>query len=553
VISKLLIANRGEIAVRIIRTCRDLDVATVAIYSDVDVAARHVVLADERVGLPGVRATDTYLNGPAVIHAALDTGADAIHPGYGFLAESAEFATAVIESGMVWVGPPPEAIAALGDKLAARRIASTAGVPIVPGLLDPVVAPDAVISFGSQHGYPLVIKAAAGGGGRGLKIVRDEGAVQDAFESARREARAYFGSDDVYVERYLSRSKHLEVQILGVSNAEVLSLGVRDCSLQRRHQKLIEETPAPSWVEKADEMGSAAVNLAVAAGYVNAGTVELLGDEDGDFYFLEVNSRLQVEHTVTEEVYDIDLVACQLQIASGQGLGLTQTDLRPAGHSIECRINAEDPELFLPAPGRLTRFDPPSGPGVRVDAGYAAGDMVPGEYDSLIAKVITRGVDREHAVRRMKRALREFVIEGVPTTIPVHLRLLEDADFRRGQHTTRTIEDRIEVSSDSSLTAPGTRPHMVRSRLWNPAMAAAAPSSSVDGAAEMVAPLQGTILEVRVTPGDAVEAGDVLVVLEAMKMETVLNAPFAGTATEVCAERGQPVGAGDLLVVIEPA
>jgi acetyl-CoA/propionyl-CoA carboxylase, biotin carboxylase, biotin carboxyl carrier protein len=546
VIAKLLIANRGEIAVRILRTCRDLKIDAVAVYSDVDADALHVRLADQSVHLPGATPTETYLNGRALIDAARASGAEAIHPGYGFLAESADFAADVAAAGLIWVGPPSEAIRTLGDKVAARRLASRVGVPIVPGLVDAVPSFEDVLAFGADHGYPLVVKAAAGGGGRGLKLVAREEDARDAFESAQREARSYFGSDHVYVERFLPDVKHIEIQILGISRGESLWIGARDCSLQRRHQKLIEEAPATAWADRSSEMGAAASRLASAAGYLNAGTVELLVEKNGDFYFLEVNSRLQVEHTVTEEVFGLDLVACQLRIACGEDIGLSQNGMTPSGHAIECRINAEDPSSFLPAPGRITRFEPPIGPGVRVDSGFAAGDEMSGHYDSLIAKVVTRGTDRMHALERMRRALSEFVIEGVPTTISLQLRLLEHPEFESGNHTTATVEALLD-----ELPGASSAPEPVRSRLWNPAMAAAAPSSSASGSGRLVAPLQGTILEVRVRPGDPVGAGDVLMVLEAMKMETVLKAPFSGVVAEVAGEQGGSVGAGELLVVVE--
>lgn len=551
VISKLLIANRGEIAVRIIRTCRDLDVSPVVVYSEPDAGARHVALADESIAIPGRTPADTYLNRPAMIDAARASGAEAVHPGYGFLAENAAFAEDVVASGLKWVGPPPAAVAALGDKISARRMASRAGIPVVPGLLEPVGSAEEVRAFGDEHGYPLVIKAAAGGGGRGLKVTFAPEDVAASVESARREAGAYFGSEEVYVERYLDAPKHLEVQILAAPGRPALWLGVRDCSLQRRHQKLIEESPPATRADRADEMGAAAAAFAQSIGYTNAGTVEFLVDESGDFYFLEVNARLQVEHTVTEEIFDIDLVACQLSIASEDELGLAQSDLVPRGHAVECRINAEDSVHFVPAPGRLDRFELPSGPGVRVDTGYITGDAVPAEYDSLIAKVVTHGNDRATALRRMRRALNEFEVEGVPTTVPAHLQLLDNDDFRRGTHTTLTLMNALPDSG----TGPQPRAQLAatgRARLWNPAMGRAARSIMPAHNRELSAPLQGTVLEVRVVPGDPVEAGDVLVVLEAMKMETVLTAPFTGKVIDVPVTPGQTVAAGIVLVIIEP-
>jgi acetyl-CoA/propionyl-CoA carboxylase, biotin carboxylase, biotin carboxyl carrier protein len=551
VISKLLVANRGEIAVRIMRTCRDLEVVPVAVYSDPDASSRHVAVADESWRLPGSLPVDTYLNGAAIIDAALSSGADAVHPGYGFLAESADFARAVRDAGLIWVGPPPEAIASLGNKIAARRIASAAGVPVVPGVLDPVASADDIREFGAAHGYPVAIKAAAGGGGRGMRIVGEAAEVDKAYESARREARSYFGSDAVYVERYLVAPRHLEVQMLGLPDGYGIWLGVRDCSLQRRHQKLIEETPAPGSEGQADKMGAAAVALVSAGGYVNAGTVEFLVDRGGEFYFLEMNSRLQVEHTVTEEVFGVDLVASQLRIAANEDIGFSQADLRPRGHAIECRINAEDPDRFVPAPGRLTRFELPSGPGIRVDAGYAQGEKIPSVYDSLIAKVIAWGNDRHHALARMRRALNEFVVEGIATTIPAHLRLLDNDEFLSGNHTTRTVEATSVLEPQRAPADPPVR--TARLRLWNPAMATGAPSAATDSHGELAAPMQGTIVEVRVAPGDTVEAGEILIVVEAMKMESVLTAPFGGKAVDVRAEAGAAVGEGEILVVIEPA
>ena len=556
---KILIANRGEIAIRIMRTGAELDVAAVAVYSDPDAGARHRRMADEAVHLPGAAPAETYLNVDAMLEAAAGTGAEAIHPGYGFLAENADFVEAVIAAGLTWIGPSPEATRAVGDKIKARRIAVEAGVPVVPGLFEPVGDVGEVQAFAREHGYPVAVKAAGGGGGRGLKVAKAEDEIEAAFESARREAGAYFSSSDVYVERYLSAPKHLEVQILAPNPDEALWLGVRDCSLQRRHQKLIEETPPPLWAERADDMGEAAVSMSKACGYTNAGTVEMLVDSTGEFYFLEVNARLQVEHTVTEEVFGVDLVACQLRIAAGDPLGLSQTDMTPRGHAIECRINAEDPRRgFVPTPGRITELVEPSGPGIRVDSGYVAGDEIPSAYDSLIGKVVAFAADREEARRRMRRALSEFEIEGVSTTIPAHLALLAEESFAKGTHTTRTVEeggvldalvgDSAEASVDVLLV--DGRPV----RLWHPTMAGSA-SGAVHGAGaaggDVVAPMQGTVVKVEVAEGDAVEVGGPLLVLEAMKMETTITAVTSGTVVTVAAQAGQTVRSGQVLVRIE--
>ena len=559
--SKILIANRGEIAVRIARTCRELGVGSVAVYSDVEGRSRHVAVADEAVHLPGVSPADTYLNVEALLAAAREKGCEAVHPGYGFLSENADFAEAVVGEVLTWVGPPPDATRAVGDKVAARRIARSAGVPLVPGLLEPADDLEVAYAFGSEQGYPLAIKAAGGGGGRGLKVARTEAEVAGAFESAHREAKAYFSSSDVYVERYLDDPKHLEVQILAPNRDEALWLGVRDCSLQRRHQKLIEETPPPLWSERSADMGAAAVALSKACGYVNAGTVEMLVDGDGSFYFLEVNARLQVEHTVTEEVLGLDLVACQLLIAAGEALGFDQSEIetRLHGHSIECRVNAEDPALgFAPAPGKLVAYAEPNGLGVRVDSGYVAGDSIPGAYDSLVAKLISWGNDREEARLRMLRALEEFVIEGVPTTIPAHLLLLRDGSFISGEHTTRTVEESdvlatltpSDIDEVRDVLLVGGRPV----RLWSPAMAAAASAAvhgTVIGGGDVVAPMQGTILQVLVAEGESVVAGQPVMVLEAMKMETTISASRAGTVAELKAAQGDSAGAGQVLAVIE--
>ncbi len=556
---KILIANRGEIAVRIMRTCAELDVATVAVYSDADAGARHRHMANEAVHLKGAAPAETYLNFDAVLEAAAATRAEGIHPGYGFLAENADFAEAVIAAGCEWIGPSPEATRAVGDKIRARKIARAAGVPVVPGLLEPVEDLAGVRAFGSEHGYPLAVKAAGGGGGRGLKVARAEDEIAAAFESARREAGAYFSSSEVYVERYLPSPKHLEVQILAPHPDEALWLGVRDCSLQRRHQKLIEETPPPLWAERAEEMGEAAVSMSKACNYTNAGTVEMLVDSDGEYYFLEVNARLQVEHTVTEEVLGLDLVACQLRIAAGDPLGLTQADITPRGHAIECRINAEDPSRsFAPTPGRIAKLVEPSGPGIRVDSGYLAGDEIPSAYDSLIAKVIAHASDREQARQRMRRALTEFDIEGVSTTIPAHLALLAEDSFVKGTHTTRTVEDAgvldalAEQPAESAVDVLLVDGRAVK--LWHSSMAASA-SAAVHGgvaaAGDVMAPMQGTVVKVEVSGGEAVEAGSPLLVLEAMKMETTITAAGSGTVASVEVEAGQTVRSGQVLVRIE--
>jgi acetyl-CoA/propionyl-CoA carboxylase biotin carboxyl carrier protein len=556
---RILIANRGEIAVRIARCCRDLGVEVATVFSDADRRSRHVEMADEAVHLPGVAPSDTYLRAEAIVEAARATAADAIHPGYGFLAENAGFAQAVAESGLVWIGPPSRAMRVVGDKISARRLAESAGVPVLPGLTHSIEDPGMVTAFADEHGYPIAIKAAGGGGGRGLKVARSAKGVRDAFDAARRESVAYFGSSDVFVERYLDAPKHLEVQILSPAEDDALWLGVRDCSLQRRHQKLIEETPPPLHAEIEEPMGKAAGTLAIACGYVNAGTVEFLLDDSGAYYFLEVNARLQVEHTVTEEVLGVDVVAGQLKIAAGDDLGFAQDDLVNRGHAIECRINAEDPARdFVPTPGEIKRLVEPSGPGVRVDSGYVQGDEVPGAYDSLIAKVITHGSTREEARLRMVRALEEMVIDGVSSTVPAHLALLSNEEFVIGSHTTRTVEGAGALSGleprETSLETEGLL--MVGGapvRLWHPAMAASAAAAVGTSSGEMVAPMQGTILGVLVAEGDAVEAGDPLLVLETMKMETTIYAPFAGTVSSIAVASGGTVGAGASLALIDPS
>jgi acetyl-CoA/propionyl-CoA carboxylase biotin carboxyl carrier protein len=555
VFARVLIANRGEIAVRIARTCADLGIETVAVHSDADEGASHVAMATTAVALSGA----AYLDPRALVEAARATGAEAVHPGYGFLAENAGFAETVVSAGLAWVGPPPDVARAVGDKVNARRIALAAGVPVVPGSPGPVASASEAASFAAAHGYPIALKAAGGGGGRGLRIARAADDVPAALEGARREAEAHFGAADVYVERLLEAPKHVEVQVLAPHPGEALWLGVRDCSLQRRHQKLVEETPPPRPCPEA-EMGEAAMAIAKACGYVGAGTVEMLLDRDGAFYFLEVNARLQVEHTVTEEVFGVDLVEAQLRVAAGEPLGFGQAELEPRGHAIECRINAEDPAAgFAPSPGRIDDLREPAGPGVRVDSGYRAGDTVPRAYDSLIAKVIARGSTREQARRRMLRALHEMRVEGVATTLPAQRLLVGSEEFRAGIHTVATVErsgvlEPLRARPADGGEAPRTLLVEGRAaRLWHPAMAASAGGGATGGTAPLgaVAPMQGTIATTLVGVGDEVEAGAPVAVLEAMKMETVLAAPAAGTVAEIV-RPGETVAAGSVVVRIAP-
>ncbi len=564
---KVLIANRGEIAVRIARTCRELGVGVVAVFSDADTKSRHVALADEAIHLPGVAPSETYLNVEAIIRAVVETGAEAVHPGYGFLSERADVAEQVADAGVTWIGPPAEAARAAGNKIQARRLAESVGVAPVPGTLHPVTDPREVVRFGDDHGYPVAIKAAGGGGGRGLKVARDAGEVEAALESARREAKAYFGSEDVYLERYLARPKHVEIQILAPKPGQAMWLGARECSLQRRHQKLVEETPPARFADRVPRMGEAAVAVADACGYANAGTVEFLVDEDGSFYFLEINARLQVEHTITEEVLGIDLVAEQLRIASGDPMGFSGPP-EPRGHSMECRINAEDPSRgFLPGPGVIRRYREPGGPGIRVDSGFGEGDEVPRAYDSLIAKLVAWAPTREEVRRRMLRALDDYVIEGIPTTIPAHRMLLELPQFVEGSYTTRTVEggaldalmrETVQPSTDTDQASASTSAVLMVQgtpvRLWNPAISAfvsaALGGASATGQGAVAAPMHGTVLKILVAEGDAVTAGDPIAVLETMKMETSVATTVSGTVEAVKVQPGDVVEAGEIVAVI---
>ncbi|HZI39316.1 MAG TPA: biotin carboxylase N-terminal domain-containing protein, partial [Acidimicrobiia bacterium] len=568
-------------------------IPTVAVYSVVDRDALHVRHADEAYALGGQTAAESYLNTAAILDAISRSGATAVHPGYGFFSENADFARAVSEAGVTWIGPPPKAIELMGDKVTSRRTATAADVAGVPGTLDPVTKPEEVVAFAEEHGYPVAIKAAYGGGGRGLRVVRDGASVSEAMESAQREAQAYFGRDEIYVERYLERPRHVEVQIFCDTHGNGVYLGERDCSVQRRHQKLIEESPAPGLTEETRRaMGEAALKVAFACGYVNAGTVEFLY-QDGEFYFLEMNTRLQVEHCVTELVTGIDLVEEQLRVAAGGKLSFTQESIERRGHAIECRINAEDPANgFRPSPGLITKFNRPDGFGVRVDAGYDAGLEVSQYYDNLTAKVITWGNDREIARRRMLRALGEFEIEGVLTTIPAQMVLLAEPAFIEAKHSTKWLEEEVdpELLTAGAAPVPATsgdsaaEPLIARTvpvevdgrrfevKVWLPespeipagggasggakggragrARSAAGGSGGAAGSGEVVSPMQGTIVKTLVSVGDEVELGQGVVVLEAMKMENHITAEKAGTVSEVRVSAGDTVGTGDVLVVI---
>jgi acetyl-CoA/propionyl-CoA carboxylase biotin carboxyl carrier protein len=590
VLQKILIANRGEIAVRVIRTCREMGIATVAVYSELDRDALHVRLADEAFALGGQTAAESYLNTPAILDALARSGADGVHPGYGFFSENADFARAITDRGITFIGPPPEAIEVMGDKISSRLAAERAGVAGVPGRSQPVQDPAEVVAFGTEFGWPVAIKAAYGGGGRGMKVVNGAEEAAAAVESARREAQAYFGRPEIYLERYLTWPRHVEMQVFADTHGNAVWLGERDCSAQRRHQKLIEESPAPDFPDDVrTRMGDAAVKVALGCGYVNAGTVEFLFQE-GKFYFLEMNTRLQVEHPVTEMVVGMDLVELQIRVASGEPLGFGQDDIERRGHAIECRINAENPAggRFLPSPGTITRFRRADGYGVRTDSGYEDGDTVSQFYDNLVAKLIVWGSDREHARRRMLRALAETEVAGVATTIPAQVAILEHPDFVAGRHSTRWVEERLDLSGVDSKVQTDPAPEedgeprvlrevdaevngrRYRVKLWVPdtgvvvpagggaAARAAAPKraraaagSGGSGTGEVTVPMQGTIVKVLVAVGDAVEVGQAICVLEAMKMENNITAEKAGTVKEIRVEPGQTVGGGDVVAVIE--
>jgi acetyl-CoA/propionyl-CoA carboxylase, biotin carboxylase, biotin carboxyl carrier protein len=579
VFKKLLIANRGEIAVRVMRGCSDLDISTVAVYSDLDTEAIHTRYADEAYNVGPGPASESYLKIPALLEAAKRSGAEAVHPGYGFLAENADFARAVIDAGLVWVGPSPEVIDSMGDKTAARKAATDAGVAIVPGTKEPVTSTEEVKAFVTEHGLPLAIKAAAGGGGKGFRVVTDENQIEDGLAGAAREAQAYFSSADVYLERYLERPRHVEVQVLGDASGAILSFPERDCSLQRRHQKLVEESPSPALEPQVREaIMEAAARVSKQVGYRNAGTCEFLLDADRrTFYFLEMNTRLQVEHPVTELVTGIDLVKAQLLIAAEEPLEFSQDDIDLRGHAIECRVNAEDPgKNFMPAPGRIGSYREPAGPGVRVDSGAEANYTIPQAYDPLIAKVIAYGGGRDEARRRMLRALSEYEIEGIRTTIPFHSLMLADQRFVTGDYHTGTVEQEMDLSTLAQKPQPKPKPRQpeiavrnvsveldgkrfevkVRERLetlvqpTKPKPPARGTAVAGGGSENVTAPMQGTIVKVLVTKDQGVKVGDVICVLEAMKMENSILAHTDGIVVELNVEAGQSVETGTTIAVI---
>ncbi|MFC0846523.1 acetyl/propionyl/methylcrotonyl-CoA carboxylase subunit alpha [Streptomyces noboritoensis] len=581
---KVLIANRGEIAVRVARACRDAGIGSVAVYADPDRDALHVRAADEAFALGGDTPATSYLDITKVLQAARDSGADAIHPGYGFLSENAEFAQAVLDAGLTWIGPPPQAIRDLGDKVAARHIAQRAGAPLVAGTPDPVSGAEEVVAFAEQHGLPIAIKAAFGGGGRGLKVARTLEEVPELYDSAVREAVAAFGRGECFVERYLDKPRHVETQCLADTHGNVVVVSTRDCSLQRRHQKLVEEAPAPflSQAQNA-ELYAASKAILKEAGYVGAGTVEFLVGTDGTISFLEVNTRLQVEHPVTEEVTGIDLVREMFRIADGEALGYGDPEIR--GHSFEFRINGEDPgRNFLPAPGTVTLFAPPTGPGVRLDAGVESGSVIGPAWDSLLAKLIVTGATREQALQRASRALAEFKVEGMATAIPFHQAVVVDPAFTADPFHihTRWIETefvneikpftapadaetdeepgretvvvevggkRLEVSLPSSLGMSLARTGLAAGA--KPKRRAAKKAGSAASGDSLASPMQGTIVKVAVEEGQEVKEGDLVVVLEAMKMEQPLNAHRSGTIKGLSAEVGASVTSGALICEIK--
>ncbi len=591
-LKKILIANRGEIAVRVIRAAREMGIPTVAVYSELDRDALHVRLADEAYALGGQTAAESYINTEVMLDVIQRSGADAVHPGYGFFSENADFARAIAELGVEFIGPPPTAMDEMSDKVSSRLAAIRGGAPVVPGTTEFAQGPEEIKAFGNEFGWPVCIKAAFGGGGRGMKVVQSEAEVDDAMASAQREAKAFFGRDEVYVERYLTWPRHVEIQLVGDKHGNCVWISSRDCSAQRRHQKLVEEAPAPNLPDGVEQaMGEAAVKAAKAVGYYGAGTVEFIF-QDGEFFFLEMNTRLQVEHPVSEMITDIDLVEWQIRVAAGQELPMTQAEVDASrrGHSIEIRINAEDVAegKFLPSPGPITKLLAPDGFGVRFDSGYHSGDEISQYYDNLVGKLVVWGRDREVAIARAIRALDELVVEGVATTIPADLAILKHHDFAAVTHSTKWVEEVLDLSGvggKSENSAPDSDadadPKVKRSttvevngkrfdvNMWVPetptvaVAAGAAPKKTRRGgggggggasaiaSGSVEAPMQGTIVKVLVEVGQTVEVGAGIVVLEAMKMENQINAEKAGTVKEIKVATGDTVGGGDILAVIE--
>ncbi len=564
---RVLIANRGEIALRVIRACKDHGLESVAMYSEEDRDALHVKNADFAYSLEGVVAKDTYLNIPKIIALAKKAEADAVHPGYGFLAENADFAQAVIDAGLIWIGPPPAAISALGDKVSARRIAAAAGAPLVAGTKDPVETADEVIAFAKEHGLPVAIKAAFGGGGRGLKVARTMEEIPELYASAVREAIAGFGRGECFVERYLDKPRHVETQVLADKFGNAVVVSTRDCSLQRRHQKLVEEAPAPFLTDaQNEELYRSSKAIMKEAGYVGAGTCEFLVGLDGTISFLEVNTRLQVEHPVSEEITGIDLVRQQFRIAMGEELGFEDPVIR--GHSIEFRINGEDPgRSFLPAPGRITEWQIPTGPGVRVDAGFRKGDVIGGNFDSLLAKLIVTGATREEAIQRSRRALAEFEIQGLATALPFHRAILEDSNYTENfkvytsyienefvneipAYASEPIDTQTRAAAEKLVAEVNGKRFEILVHAPEPvvkrhrAKQASASGASGDG---LPSPMQGTVVKIAVEEGQSVEAGDLIIVLEAMKMEQPLNAHKSGVIKNLKAVVGETVSSGTVL------
>jgi len=577
---KILVANRGEIAIRVFRTLRELGIGTVGVYSEADRGSLHVGYADEAYLIGPPPAAQSYLNVERIIETARRADAAAVHPGYGFLAENAGFARACADAGLAWIGPPPEAIEAMGSKVEARERMKAAGVPIIPGTTEPVETAEEALALGEEIGYPLAIKAASGGGGKGLKVARSPDEVERSYTSARREGEAYFGDSTVYVERFLEDPRHVEVQVLADAHGNVVHLGERDCTIQRRHQKLVEETPSPAVsVELRERIGGIAIDAARAVGYRSAGTIEGLLSREGEYFFLEMNTRIQVEHPVTELVTGFDLVREQVLIAAGEPLSFRQEDVRFSGHAIECRINAEDVAAgFLPSPGLITAYREPAGPGVRVDSGVADGSEVSGTYDPLIAKVIVHGLDREHARRRMLRALEEYVIEGPKTLIGFHRALLSHQCFVEGETCFGLVDSELLAQQAEELEPAGatagangramdTRTSLVEldGRRYEVRVLVPEPQfkelarrrhdrrqGAHGGHARdaVTSPMQGTVLAVDVADGDEVSSGQVLCVVEAMKMENEITAHRDGVVSELSVAAGQAVNAGQVICVI---